>query len=146
MSGDRSALARRLLQQVVYRSRGAQAAGSALGASGGGPAGCGLGAGPAVVLELDAEGRELFESIFPGGLAGADLQRVQRELESWVRRQDALDRQRNHFLKDFRHRHGFDRRAYPPEILARYEAGLEELAAELEGELRAAGSRLIEGT
>ena len=38
--------------------------------------------------------------------------------------QDALDRKRNHFLKAFRGKHGFDRTRYDAERLSEYERGL----------------------
>jgi len=57
-------------------------------------------------------------------------------LAEWVRRQDALDRRRNHFLKDFRHAHGFDRTRYTAEQRAEFESGLERINAE-ENEKRA---------
>ena len=36
----------------------------------------------------------------------------------------ALDRARNHFIKDFRQRYGMDARRYPPEIKAQLDAGM----------------------
>jgi hypothetical protein len=56
--------------------------------------------------------------------------RIQAVLADWVRRQDALDRKRNHFLKDFRHAHGFDRTRYTAEQRAEFESGIEHINAE----------------
>jgi hypothetical protein len=47
----------------------------------------------------------------------------------WLEGQDRLDRERNHFLKAFRQKHGADRRAYPPETEREFEAGLDRLNA-----------------
>ena len=49
-----------------------------------------------------------------------------------VRRQDALDRERNHFMKDFRGTHGFDRPACTPEQEAAWRAGLDRVNAEVD--------------
>ncbi len=54
-----------------------------------------------------------------------------------------LDRDRNHFLKAFRGRHGFDRSAYSPELLAQYESGLAELNSRVEAERQAAAQELL---
>ncbi len=40
------------------------------------------------------------------------------------RERHALDRARNHFIKDFRQRYGMDARRYPPEIKAQLDAGM----------------------
>jgi hypothetical protein len=40
------------------------------------------------------------------------------------RERHALDRARNHFIKDFRQRNGMDARRYPPEIKAQLDAGM----------------------
>ncbi|KAF0245499.1 MAG: hypothetical protein FD180_1541 [Planctomycetota bacterium] len=61
-----------------------------------------------------------------------------------------LDRGRNHFIKDFRQRHGVDARGYAPEVRAQLEAGMadfnqrklrviEEASARLLAELKMAG-------
>ena len=61
----------------------------------------------------------------------------------WIQRQDALDRKRNHFLRDFRGANGFDRNAYAPDVMAAYEAGLEAVNAEVREGLRAAADALL---
>ncbi|MBI5433212.1 MAG: hypothetical protein HZA52_10320 [Planctomycetes bacterium] len=137
------------------------------------PTNCGLGREAAVVLELSPRGRELFDSLFvresddlPGGRSEAaspedrsdgtpshraststppavDLARIRDVLSTWVERQDQLDRDRNHFLKAFRQRHGFDRRAYTPALLADYDSGLAEINARADRERREHASRIL---
>ncbi|MCP3919356.1 MAG: hypothetical protein GY711_27785 [bacterium] len=58
----------------------------------------------------------------------------------------ALDRKRNHFMKDFRHEHGFDRAQYDAEQAAAYRAGLDAVDAEVDAEVdegRAAAARAL---
>ena len=55
---------------------------------------------------------------------------------------DAFDRKRNHFMKEFRGKHGFDRTAYAPEILAGYDAGLARINAEEDAARRSAAERM----
>lgn len=133
-------LAELFLQEAVYRSRATQAAGTALAQlSSGVERQCGLGDGPAVVLDLTARGRELAAQLFPT----AAPEHVAPLLRAWVERQDALDRDRNHFLKAFRQRHGFDRNAYSPELRLQFEQGLERVNAQAAAERRAAAERLL---
>jgi hypothetical protein len=132
-------LAELFLQEAVYRSRATQAAGTALAQlSSGVERQCGLGDGPAVVLDLTARGRELAAQLFPTAVP----EHVAPLLRAWVERQDALDRDRNHFLKAFRHAHGFDRRAWSAGLLAEYESGLAAIAAR-EDEARAIAARRL---
>jgi len=134
------ALAELFLQEAVYRSRATQAAGTALaGLADGAPGRCGLGEGAAVVLELTPRGRELAAELYPNVVPS----HVAALLREWVERQDALDRDRNHFLKAFRHRHGFDRNAYSPELRAQFEQGLERVNAAAAAERRAVAERLL---
>ncbi len=133
-------LAELFLQEAVYRSRATQAAGTALAQlSSGVERQCGLGDGPVVVLDLSARGHELARQLFPTAVPA----HVAPLLRAWVERQDALDRDRNHFLKAFRQRHGFDRNAYSPELRLQFEQGLERVNAETAAERRAAAERLL---
>jgi hypothetical protein len=75
-------------------------------------------------------------------LAGPSLERARQTLAAWVERQDAFDRKRNHFLRDFRNRHGFDRSTYAPEVLAAFDAGLERINAEASAAQRVAAEEL----
>ena len=147
---DRLALAEALLQEAVFRSRAKQAAGlgSATSATSTGPtgAGCGLGARAAVEAELSEEGSRLLARLWPEPPGEAELGRIGTAIAGWVRLQDALDRKRNHFLKDFRGRHGADRRAYPPEVARAFEQGLAEVNGEVDQRrARAARELLGEG-
>jgi hypothetical protein len=85
--------------------------------------------------ELSPRAREIHELLSLGD--------VRDVMTAWIERQDALDRKRNHFLKDFRGRHGFDRRLYGPEVLAEFEAGLARINVEEDSERRAAAERLL---
>lgn len=129
------ALAESFLQEAVYRSRGDQAGATLLSA---GSASCGLGEKPSVSLDLTPRAEELFEELF--GRVAVDVEALRAVMAAWVKRQDALDRKRNHFLRDFRAEHGADRRAYSAELLARYEAGLDAVNSEV-GEARSAAAR-----
>lgn len=131
------ALAESFLQEAVYRSRGDQAGATLLSA---GSASCGLGEKPSVSLDLTPRAEELFEELF--GNAAVDVEALRAVMTAWVKRQDALDRKRNHFLRDFRAEHGADRRAYSAELLARYEAGLDAVNDEV-GEARSAAARKL---
>ena len=111
------------MQEAVYRSRGAQA-GRALFAPGA-KGGCGLGKEAAVVLDLTPKAEQLFETLWPQGLDGAQLEYLRTAMSDWVQAQDQLDRDRNHFLKAFRSKHGASRSDYSPEVLVEFESGLE---------------------
>lgn len=148
-------LARDFLREAVYRSRARQAASGVLAQPPVSPHGpdaersaalgnCGLGEKAAVVLDLDRRGQELFARLFGGdGLPGPALARVHAAMTDWIRRQDALDRKRNHFLKAFRNEHGFDRRTYGPELLAEYDAGLAAVNEQCDRELDEAALALL---
>jgi len=123
---ERLALARSFLQEAVYRSRGDQA-GAALFATDG--EGCGLGKGPSVVLDLTPRAEALFREL--GGSEETPLEAVRDAMGAWVRRQDALDRKRNHFLKAFRGEHGADRRAYSEEQQRAFGDGLDAINAQV---------------
>jgi len=151
---ERLALAAAFLQEAVYRSRGDQA-GAALmtagrsasdaaplgaGPSGAGP--CGLGEKPSVVLDLSPRAEELFGVLF--GTGRVNLDAIHACMGEWVKRQDGLDRKRNHFLKDFRGAHGMDRRTYSEAVGAEYESGLDAVNAKVAAERDAAATRLLE--
>jgi hypothetical protein len=144
---DRIRRAEELLTEAVYASRARQAAGvsllSAREKDGSSPTNCGLGRAAAVELGLSERGRSALEALWPGGPAPQLWERVRERVARWVERSDQLDRDRNHFLKAFRTRHGFDRRAYTPEQLAAYEQGLAEVNARLDAERRAAAEELL---
>ena len=119
-------LARGLLREAVFQSRAKQAAGTSLLRAAATPdaKNCGLGAHAAVESRLSERGRELVAQLWPSGLAPLTAERAESLLTTWVERQNAVDRKRNHFLRDFRAANGFDRTRYTSEQLAALEAGL----------------------
>ena len=138
----------RLLQEAVYRSRGKQAgvasmAGADLDGEVG-PGNCGLGQRALVDLEQTEEGRAAFRQLFPGEPSDATVEGLSKLLATWVKRQDGLDRKRNHFLRDFRDQHGYDRRDYTEEQRATYGSGLDAVNAEENEGLHAAQLELLE--
>jgi hypothetical protein len=146
MAEERLTRAEALLQEAVYRSRARQAAGAGLLRArdeASGPTNCGLGREAAVDLDLSDEARGHFRALWPEDPSGAELERIRDVMRAWVVRQDALDRDRNHFMKAFRNEHGFDRSAYSPEQLAAWERGLEEVNARATSERRLAAERLL---
>jgi hypothetical protein len=140
---DRIALAEAFLRETVYRSRERQAAVAAIRASAVANPNCGLGERAVVVLDLSERARELLARIHPGPMEEAALVAVQDLMSDWTERQDALDRKRNHFLKEFRGQHGFDRGSYSPDARTGFEAGLARINAEENSERRAAAQRLV---
>ncbi len=130
-SPARLELAERFLQEAVFRSRERQAAGVELrrGASPG-AGNCGLGEKAAIELDLSARGKELAAQLWPAGLKGAHLEEVRALAADWIVEQDSLDRKRNHFLRDFRGKHGFDRTKYAAEIVRAFDTGLDKVNAE----------------
>ena len=135
---ERLALAEAFLQEAVYRSRGDQAGATLLAA---GSASCGLGEKPSVSLDLSPRAEVLFAELFHDG---SDLASLRAHMAAWVKRQDALDRRRNHFMKDFRLAHGMDRQSYDPAQLAEFESGLEAINAEATVARRDAAAAMLE--
>jgi hypothetical protein len=123
-------LAESLLQEAVYRSRELQAGVTALARPPSGGGNCGLGERAPQGLELSERGRRLCTEIWPDDLEDRRAAARRATIDGWIEKQDALDRKRNHFLKDFRKTHGFDRRSYSAAVLAEYEAGLERINAQ----------------
>lgn len=136
-------LAEEFLREAVYRSRERQSALAAVRASAIRNPNCGLGEQAAVVLDLSPRAREIYERLFPVGVREKALENVDEVMSDWIERQDALDRTRNHFLKDFRGRHGLDRKLYSPAILAEFETGLDRINREEDSERRSAAERLV---
>ena len=124
-------LAESFLQEAVYRSRERQAAGVELrrGAKPG-AGNCGLGEKAAIEVDLSARGKELAHELWPAGVEGERLEEVRRVVADWIVEQDSLDRKRNHYLRDFRGKHGLDRTKYSAEITSAYEAGLAQVNAQ----------------
>jgi hypothetical protein len=143
---ERLRLAEELLQEVVFASRAKQAAGLSLRLArekdGSSPTNCGLGREAAIELGLTQRGQAVFEALWPRAASGGEARRIRDVLERWVERADQLDRDRNHFLKAFRTKHGFDRRAYGAELAEQFERGLAEVNASVDAERRAAALEL----
>jgi hypothetical protein len=148
MTQERQEMARRFLMEVVYGSRARQAAGAAL--LGGrldqasGPGSCGLGERAAIEWNLSERGRELLELLWPSEPEEERWNNARELMRTWIERSDALDRKRNHFLRDFRQQHGVDRAAYSEEQRGAYESGLERINGDVGNELDQAAVRLID--
>jgi hypothetical protein len=147
LEAERIQRAEAFLREAVFCSRARQAAIVGLAPprveAASTPGTCGLGARAAIELDLSARGTELFEALWPRGAVPHDLEHVQECMRLWVTRQDALDRKRNHFLRDFRRVHGFDRTAYDPATLESFEQGLERVNAEENASLHQAAEELL---
>lgn len=140
---ERVELAEAFLQEAVFVSRAKQAAGTSFAATGGGAGQCGLGAQAEVALDLSPRAAEIAARLWPQPLAPARVELIRSVATDWVELQDALDRKRNHFLKEFRQRHGFDRSAYTPEQRAEFERGLARINAEVGERRRALALQLV---
>jgi hypothetical protein len=139
---DRLVLAQELLLEAVFRSRSAQAVTAALGLTPPGEADrrCGLGHGavplgsadstsPRLYAELDLSprARELAEALWPDPRRAPSSGELRALLDAWIEAQDGLDRKRNHFLRDFRARHGRGRSEYSPDLARTFDAGLDAI-------------------
>lgn len=149
----RAHLAEEFLREAVFRSRAGQAASAGLAgarlAEPAGPGRCGLGERPALELDVSERGARIVEELFGGPLDGSahvHTAHLRAAMGAWIEVQDTLDRKRNHFLRDFRAQHGFDRNAYTPEVLSRYEQGLERIHGEASARLTEAARALLAGT
>jgi hypothetical protein len=140
---DRLAWAEAFLVETVYRSRERQSAVAAIRAGASANPNCGLGERAGAVLDLSLRARELLVRIHPGALVEKAFEAVHEVMTDWTERQDALDRKRNHFLKDFRGRNGFDRTKYSAGTQAEFDAGLARINAEENSERRAAAACLV---
>ena len=140
MSVARHDLGRAFLTEAVYRSRNSQGLDSTFA----GKSNCGLGEGPVSNLDLSEKAQAIFAELWPGDIGEAHLEAIRTTTRAWVERSDALDRDRNHFLKAFRQTNGFDRTAYTTEQLAEYEAGLEDVNSTADAALSEAAEALLE--
>ena len=144
-SPERIEFALGVLREAVFQSRARQAANTSLLRSADATRGgtnCGLGAHALIETQLSQAGREHASRLWPVPLQDASAARAAECIAAWVERQDALDRQRNHFLRDFRRANGFDRAVYSAEQLAVFEAGLARVNDEEERQRSAAGELL----
>lgn len=117
----------KFLQESVFAAREAQHSEMTAGAGG-----CGLGARPVIPETFTAKQAAIMEEMMAAASVAPErlVEVAQQSAERWIKIQDGLDRKRNHFLKDFRQGHGFDRRAYPPEIDAQFQSGIDEINQE----------------
>ena len=127
--------------EAVYRSRGAQAGEGLWSAGDPSAANCGLGREAAVELGLSPKAVELYEQLWTTD--APEHKHLRAVMTTWVERQDALDRDRNHFLKAFRHKHGFDRADYDTQQANAYRSGLDEVNARTDAERRSAAEQLL---
>jgi len=139
MSAARHDLACAFLVEAVYRSRNSQGLDSAFA----GKSNCGLGEGPVANLDLSEKAQSLFDELWPETTDQAHLDAIRVTTRGWVERCDALDRDRNHFLRDFRQTNGFDRSAYTTEQLVEYESGLEDVNSSADAALAEAAEALV---
>ena len=139
-------LAEEFLREAVFRSRERQAIGVSLQPTrpdGSSPTNCGLGREAEVALDLSARAQGILRELWPTELAQSDLERLRAVMTNWIETQDALDRERNHFMRDFRRQHGFDRARYTTEEVSAFESGLERVNAQESSKRRAEARRLL---
>ena len=139
MSATRHDLARSFLMEAVYRSRNSQGLGSIFA----GKTNCGLGEGPVANLDLTEKAQALFNELWAETPAQEQFDAIRATTRDWVERNDALDRDRNHFLRDFRQANGFDRTDYTPEQTTAYESGLDSVNSGADDELSEAARALL---
>jgi hypothetical protein len=120
MDLDKAESAKSLLRELLYKTREKSHAGSLPGAGGGL---CGLGDPVELFRNLGNDLGPALQNLFRDR-TGVDRETATRLIEGWIKEQDGLDRERNHFLKKFRHEHGFDRRQYGPELEKRFNEGV----------------------
>ena len=139
MSAARHDLACAFLVEAVYRSRNSQGLDSVFA----GKSNCGLGEGPVANLDLSEKAQALFDELWPELSDESLLNAIRATTRAWIERCDALDRDRNHFLKAFRQANGFDRTAYSTEQLAEFESGLEDVNSSADAALAEAAEALV---
>ncbi|MDE0891078.1 MAG: hypothetical protein OSB14_02740 [Planctomycetota bacterium] len=139
MGATRHDLARSFLMEAVYRSRNSQGLSSVFA----GKTNCGLGEGPVANLDLTEKAQTLFNELWAEAPAQEQLDAIRATTRGWVERNDALDRDRNHFLRDFRQANGFDRTDYTPEQTTAYESGLDKVNSGADDELSDAARALL---
>jgi hypothetical protein len=142
MDPRRVELARAFLQEAVFRARDAGARAEVAAGIAGAASNCGLGEGPVVDTRLSPRAAEIFASLWGPRPPAAIAEAVAARTRAWVEAQDQLDRDRNHFLKAFRQRHGLERAKYAPAVSAEFEAGLERVNAAARDALEAAAAEL----
>jgi len=136
-------LARSFLQESVFASR--QASHSFSPRALDGATGCGLGLRPAIPDDFNDKQAELLEKLLAAanvGTEGAPFSAIRDQATEWIKLQDALDRKRNHFLRDFRTQHGAERKSYSSEVEAAFKGGLQAVNDENNALLEAHAGKL----
>jgi hypothetical protein len=141
-SEERLALAQSFLREAVYRSRASQTASGVFASKPDSMGQCGLGEKAALVRDLTQEGADLLKRLWPDGMSDAAVEQVRARMNAWVVEQDALDRKRNHFIKAFRQKHGFDRMRWSREQAEEFDFGLAKINAGEDDARRRAASEL----
>lgn len=136
-------LATSFLQESVFASREASHTFSPRAVEG--ASGCGLGLRPTIPEDFNDRQASLLEQMIEA--AGLPPEQVRYDairdcVTGWIKMQDGIDRQRNHFLKDFRGVHGFDRKAYAPQIETAFQEGLRAINDDNRARLQAQASAL----
>lgn len=127
-SEERLALAQAFLREAVFRSRATQAASGAFASKPDTDGRCGLGEKAALVRDLTEDGANLFKRLWPEP-SDAVVEQIRARMNAWVVEQDALDRKRNHFIKAFRQKHGFDRVRWSGGQSQEFDSGLAKINA-----------------
>ncbi len=135
-------LVREFLKQVLYKSREALHQRSPFSVSSGGS--CGLGENPPFLEALGPEWGRFLAGLFPPDGPDDGDGALSSLLQSWLKDSDALDRDRNHFLKRFRQAHGLDRRRYDAATEKAFAEGLERLKARQDALLGSYAQKLLE--
>ncbi len=141
-SEERLALAQAFLREAVFRSRATQAASGVFASKPDVDGRCGLGEKAALVRELTEDGANLFKRLWPEA-SDAVAEQIRARMNAWVVEQDTLDRKRNHFIKAFRQKHGFDRVRWSPEQSEEFDFGLAKINAGEDDARRRAAMELL---
>lgn len=139
---SKQSLAREFLTQILYKSREALHQRGPFTVSGGGS--CGLGENPPSPEALGPERGRFLAGLFPPDGPDDGGRTLSPLLQNWLKDSDALDRDRNHFLKRFRQAHGLDRRRYDAATEKAFAEGLERLKARQDALLGSYARKLLE--
>ena len=142
-SEERLALAQAFLREAVFRSRATQAASGVFASKPDADGRCGLGEKAALVRDLTEEGANAFKRLWPDA-SDAHAEQIRARMNAWVVEQDALDRKRNHFIKAFRQKHGFDRVRWTREQSEEFDFGLAKINAGEDDSRRRAALELLQ--
>lgn len=142
VENSKQPLVREFLTQILYKSREALHQRDPFAVSSGGS--CGLGENPPSLEALGPEWGRFLAGLFPPDGPTGGGRSLSPFLQSWLKDSDALDRDRNHFLKRFRQAHGLDRRRYDAPTEKVFAEGLERLKARQDALLENYAQKLLE--